>query len=301
MKTDGSRKLTTLLEETASDDYREKFFEYKTISPMLAAQVGTLASLLGHDYSVFRCEREGREPAYRIRFVSGTGKRGGRRTTFEARLHERQGDNDWMYDVECAGLHNFVCGVGNLVMHNTNEPEYRRLQNNEFMEALRDRTVKIDVPYVTRLKDEIRIYEKDFNTDRVKGKHIAPHTIEIAAMWAVLTRLEQPKHANLTLLQKLKLYNGKTLPGFTEDNVIELKREAVQRGHARHQPALHPGQDLQRHRRSPRRGLRQPVHGHARAGGGTPPPLADHQPGAVAALPRTALRGEGRVRGRRQE
>ena len=32
-------------------------------------------------------------------------------------------------------------------------------------------------------------------------------------MWAVLTRLEQPKHANLTLLQKLKLYNGKTLPG----------------------------------------------------------------------------------------
>src|SRR5947199_3841231 len=98
------------------------------------------------------------------------------------------------------------------------------------MEALRDRTVKIDVPYVTRLKDEIKIYEKDFNTEKVKGKHIAPHTIEIAAMWAVLTRLVQPKHANLTLLQKLKLYNGKTLPGFTEDNVTELKREAMNEG-----------------------------------------------------------------------
>jgi serine protein kinase len=98
------------------------------------------------------------------------------------------------------------------------------------MEALRDRTVKIDVPYVTRLRDEIKIYEKDFNADRVRGKHIAPHTIEIAAMWAVLTRLVQPKHANLTLLQKLKLYNGKTLPGFTEDNVIELKREAINEG-----------------------------------------------------------------------
>ena len=117
-----------------------------------------------------------------------------------------------------------------MILGHTNEPEYRRLQNNEFMEALRDRTVKIDVPYVTRLKDEIRIYEKDFNADRVKGKHIAPHTIEIAAMWAVLTRLVQPKHANLTLLQKLKLYNGKTLPGFTEDNVVELKREAVNEG-----------------------------------------------------------------------
>jgi serine protein kinase len=120
--------------------------------------------------------------------------------------------------------------IDEVILGHTNEPEYRRLQNNEFMEALRDRTVKIDIPYVTRLKDEIRIYEKDFNPERVKGKHIAPHTIEIAAMWAVLTRLVQPKHANLTLLQKLKLYNGKTLPGFTEDNVVELKREAVNEG-----------------------------------------------------------------------
>src|SRR5213079_3271114 len=120
--------------------------------------------------------------------------------------------------------------IDEVILGHTNEPEYKRLQNNEFMEALRDRTVKIDVPYVTRLRDEIRIYEKDFNAERVKGKHIAPHTIEIAAMWAVLTRLVTPKHANLTLLQKLKLYNGKTLPGFTEDNVVELKREAVAEG-----------------------------------------------------------------------
>src|ERR1700686_1165915 len=110
--------------------------------------------------------------------------------------------------------------IDEVIIGHTNEPEYRRLQNNEFMEALRDRTVKIDVPYVTKWKDEVNIYKKDFNTDRVKGKQIAPHTIEIAAMWAVLTRLEQPKHASLTLLQKLKLYTGKTLPGFTEDNVI---------------------------------------------------------------------------------
>src|SRR5206468_2684273 len=120
--------------------------------------------------------------------------------------------------------------IDEVILGHTNEPEYRRLQNNEFMEALRDRTVKIDVPYVTRLTDEIKIYEKSFNQDKVRGKHIAPHTIEVAAMWAVLTRLEQPKHANLTLLQKLKLYNGKTLPGFTEDNIIELKRQAMNEG-----------------------------------------------------------------------
>lgn len=120
--------------------------------------------------------------------------------------------------------------IDEVILGHTNEPEYRRLQNNEFMEALRDRTVKIDIPYVTRLKDEVRIYEKDFNSDKVHGKHIAPHTVEVAAMWAVLTRLNPPKHASLTVLQKMKLYNGKTLPGFTEDNVIELKREATHEG-----------------------------------------------------------------------
>ncbi len=120
--------------------------------------------------------------------------------------------------------------IDEVILGHTNEPEYRRLQNNEFMEALRDRTVKIDVPYVTKLDHEIKIYEKDYNKNKVRGKHIAPHTIEMAAMWAVLTRLEEPKHAGLTLLQKLKLYNGKTLPGFTEENVKELKEEAVNEG-----------------------------------------------------------------------
>ena len=61
--------------------------------------------------------------------------------------------------------------IDEVIIGHTNEPEYRKLQSNEFMEALRDRTVKIDVPYVTRLKDEVKIYEKDFNVQRVKGKH----------------------------------------------------------------------------------------------------------------------------------
>ena len=120
--------------------------------------------------------------------------------------------------------------IDEVILGHTNEPEYRRLQNNEFMEALRDRTVKIDVPYVTRLSDEIKIYEKDYNPRRVRGKHIAPHTIEMAAMWAILTRLEEPKNASLSLLQKLKLYNGKSLPGFTEDNIKELREQALTEG-----------------------------------------------------------------------
>lgn len=120
--------------------------------------------------------------------------------------------------------------IDEVIIGHTNEPEYKRLQNNEFMEALRDRTVKIDIPYVTTLDNEIKIYEKDYNNKTVKGKHIAPHTIEMAAMWALLTRLEEPKHAGLTRLQKLKLYNGKTLPGFTDENIKELREQATNEG-----------------------------------------------------------------------
>jgi serine protein kinase len=49
-------------------------------------------------------------------------------------------------------------------------------------------------------------------------------------MWAVLTRLEEPKKAGLTLMQKLKLYDGKMIPGFTEDSVKELREEAPREG-----------------------------------------------------------------------
>lgn len=120
--------------------------------------------------------------------------------------------------------------IDEVIIGHTNEPEFRRLQDNEFMEALRDRTVRIDIPYITKWTEEIKIYKKDFNSKRLRGVSIAPHTIEMAAMWAVLTRIEKPKKANLTRMQKLKLYDGKAIPNFTEDNVKELRKEAKREG-----------------------------------------------------------------------
>ncbi|MCG8353151.1 MAG: serine protein kinase, partial [Chloroflexales bacterium] len=70
--------------------------------------------------------------------------------------------------------------IDEVIIGHTNEPEYRRLENNEFMEALKDRTVRIDIPYITRLRDEVKIYERDFNRRKVRV-HIAPHTLEMAA------------------------------------------------------------------------------------------------------------------------
>ncbi|CAN5446454.1 serine protein kinase [soil metagenome] len=120
--------------------------------------------------------------------------------------------------------------IDEVIIGHTNEAEYKKLLNNEFMEALRDRTIKIDIPYITKLTEEIRIYEKDFNQSKIKCKHVAPHTLEVAAMWAVLTRLEDPKKHNLSLIQKMKLYDGKVLPGYTQDTVKELRKEAKREG-----------------------------------------------------------------------
>jgi serine protein kinase len=120
--------------------------------------------------------------------------------------------------------------IDEVIIGHTNEAEFRKLLNNEFMEALRDRTVKIDIPYITKATEEVRIYQKDFNPDKIPDKHIAPHTLEMAAAWAVLTRLEDPKKHNLTRLQKLKLYDGKNLTGFTEDNIKELRKETEREG-----------------------------------------------------------------------
>jgi serine protein kinase len=120
--------------------------------------------------------------------------------------------------------------IDEVILGHTNEAEYKKLLSNEFMEALRDRTVKIDIPYITRISEEKKIYEKDYNAAKVRGKHIAPHTLETAAMWACLTRLEDPKKHQLTLVQKMKLYDGKTLPGFTQDNIKELRKEATREG-----------------------------------------------------------------------
>lgn len=119
--------------------------------------------------------------------------------------------------------------IDEVIIGHTNEPEYKKLLANEFMEALRDRTIKIDIPYITRFSEEVRIYKRNYAESKI-GIHVAPHTLEMAAMWAVLTRLEDPKKHDLTLVQKLKLYDGKSISGYTQDNVKELRKETTREG-----------------------------------------------------------------------
>lgn len=112
--------------------------------------------------------------------------------------------------------------VDTVLIGHTNSPEYERLKNDQTMEALRDRTVKIDVPYLLRWSEELKILEHQYNGERIK-QHIAPHTLEIAALWAVLTRLQDDKDGKISLVEKAKLYDGRNLAGWTEDSVKELR------------------------------------------------------------------------------
>ena len=41
--------------------------------------------------------------------------------------------------------------IDEVIIGHTNEAEYKKLLTNEFMEALRDRTIKIDIPYITKV------------------------------------------------------------------------------------------------------------------------------------------------------
>ena len=119
--------------------------------------------------------------------------------------------------------------IDTVIISHTNNPEYEKLRSDQTMEALRDRTVKIDVPYLLKWGDEIKILEYYYGKNKIK-QHIAPHTLEIAALWAVLTRMQDDKDGKISLVEKAKLYDGRSLPGWTEDSVKELRDKNPEEG-----------------------------------------------------------------------
>jgi serine protein kinase len=117
-----------------------------------------------------------------------------------------------------------------VVVSHTNEHEYRAFVGNKKSEALQDRIILVKVPYNLRVSDEVRIYEKLLRQSNLRGVHIAPHTLQTAATFAVLSRLEESKKAGMSLTKKLKLYDGESVDGFTPKDVRELRDEAVREG-----------------------------------------------------------------------
>src|SRR5579885_978614 len=104
-----------------------------------------------------------------------------------------------------------------VILSHTNENEYSAFVANKKSEALQDRIIVIKVPYNLRVTQEERIYDKLLKeSEALRNIHIAPNTLKVAAMFAVMTRLEPPKKASIDIVKKMKLYDGEDVEGRSE-------------------------------------------------------------------------------------
>ncbi|MDQ1522759.1 MAG: serine protein kinase [Pyrinomonadaceae bacterium] len=118
-----------------------------------------------------------------------------------------------------------------VILSHSNENEYVSFAGNRKSEALQDRIILVRVPYNLRVSQEERIYGKLLNqSEALRNVHIAPNTLRVAAMFAVMTRLEEPKRANVDLVKKMKLYDGEDVEGYKSKDVRELREETVREG-----------------------------------------------------------------------
>jgi serine protein kinase len=117
------------------------------------------------------------------------------------------------------------------IISHTNENEYSAFVANRKSEALQDRIIMIRVPYNLKASQEERIYDKLLKqSEALRNIHIAPSTLKVAAMFAVMTRLEEPKKANMDIVKKMKLYDGEDVEGFKSKDVRELQEDTVREG-----------------------------------------------------------------------
>ncbi len=117
-----------------------------------------------------------------------------------------------------------------VILAHSNEAEWNKFKSDHTNEAILDRIVKIEVPYCLELNEEIKIYQKLLRQSNFKA-HIAPHTVEIASMFAILTRLAPS--VKVDPLTKLKIYNGEEIMeqgGIKKVDIAELRDEANREG-----------------------------------------------------------------------
>ena len=115
---------------------------------------------------------------------------------------------------------------GVIVAH-CNEAEWNKFKSEHTNEAILDRIVRVNVPYCLEFEQETKIYEKLINRSDY-DYHIAPHTLEVAAMFAVLSRLKDSNKADP--LTKMKIYNGEEIVEKGSIKKVDIKdlREEVE-------------------------------------------------------------------------
>ncbi len=112
--------------------------------------------------------------------------------------------------------------LDSLIIASSNELHLSSFREYPDWQSFKGRFEFIKVPYLRRLQDELGIYKNQIPR-ALTGLHIAPHSLEIAARFAVLTRLEAPRLErypesvcdlilSLSPLEKLELYDCNIVP-----------------------------------------------------------------------------------------
>jgi serine protein kinase len=131
--------------------------------------------------------------------------------------------------IPAPGRHGMVY-VDTCIIAHSNEAEWQKFKADHTNEAILDRIVVVRMPYNLRLSEEVHIYEKIIEHSEFRA-HVAPYTLEVASMFAILSRLESTSKCDL--MTKLKLYNGEEVveKGRTKKiDVTELRDDAKREG-----------------------------------------------------------------------
>lgn len=131
--------------------------------------------------------------------------------------------------VPAPGRHGTVY-VDSVIVAHSNESEWQKFKADHTNEAILDRIVVVKVPYNLRLSEEVKIYQKILRKSDFRA-HVAPYTLEMASMFAVLSRLEPTTKCDL--MTKLRLYNGEEVveKGRTKKiNIHELREDTKREG-----------------------------------------------------------------------
>ena len=141
--------------------------------------------------------------------------------------------------IPAPGRHGMVY-VDTFIVAHSNEAEWQKFKADHTNEAILDRIVVIKVPYNLRLSEEVKIYQKIIRNSDFRA-HVAPHTLELASMFAILSRLEPTSKCDLmTKLQALQRRRGRrerTRP--RRSTWQELTEDAKREGHVGNLDPLH--------------------------------------------------------------
>ncbi len=96
-----------------------------------------------------------------------------------------------------------------IILAHSNESEWQQFKNNKNNEAFLDRIYVVKVPYCLRVSEEVKIYEKLLRNSSLKEAPCAPHTLQMMAQFAVLSRLKEPE--NSSIYSKMRVYDGENL------------------------------------------------------------------------------------------